>query len=102
MVGSALVPRARRNRDGGAFALSAGSAAGRSAWPYRPLPGRARPCALAVAAALLRLSLGAARDARRRCAGDAFRAAYRPRAGGEADRPRDPAADRRRLLLGRA
>ena len=51
---------------------------------------------------LLQLPLGRDRQSRRRSADDGAGAADRARAGGEADRARHSAADRRRIPVGRA
>ena len=100
LVGIALVPRARRARDDAPARLPAGAAAGRPARPHGPLSGRARPRPFALAAALLRLSLGGDRQSRRRPAGHPPQQADGSRAGGEADRDPDPAADGCRVPVG--
>src|SRR5438270_3773546 len=88
--------------DGAPSPLPADPAIGRPARPYGPLPGRAGPWPFAVAAALLRLSLGRDRQPWSRPSGYPARQADRARAGGKADRFDDPAADRRRIFLGGA
>src|SRR4029079_12135095 len=62
VVGVAAVPGACRVRNGAALVLSARPAAGRPVGPHGPLPRGARPRSFALAAAILRLPLGADRQ----------------------------------------
>ena len=99
---SALAAGARRAADDGALALSADPAAGRPVRPYGPLSGRARPRALAVAAAILQLPLGGDRQSRGRSAGMPLAPLIGLEPAVKLIVTADPAADRRRLPVGRA
>src|SRR5918993_5536129 len=101
LVGDPAVRRGADPAVGGAFALSVRAAASRPAPPHGPLPGRARPRHLALARALLRLRVARHRQLGGRPAHRALEQAVRARAGGQADRPGDPADDRRRFPVGR-
>ena len=100
VVGVTAVPDARRAHDDGAAALSADPAAGGPVGAHGALPCRARSRALALAPAILQLSLGGDRQPWRRPARDPARQAVGPRAGGEVDRDRDSAAHRRGFPVG--
>ena len=101
-MGNALVRRGDDPACLRALAVPAGAAVGRLARPHGPLPGRTRCRALARSAALLQLSLASDRQSGGRLAGRALVEAGRAGNGGQADRDEHPAADRRRVPVGRA